>query len=232
MIACLEADEELDGFSRAAGDCAPEDPLRSPGSEDICADWVDDDCDGVDRLCPESQPAVAELPNWDCVHGFAPIMALAWAYFDHGGGGYEPGMCFVFFEAYPGEYFVQPMNDRPIDPEHICPPHPDGTSTNPSLYAHTVVGPPLNCPLMTLDINYDVEILEQSVSTRCRKYLAQMDSLGEFTFVSDDLDELRRRLEIAQTLELSCSRLTGQEDLPGHRMLAAPIQINEFFEPL
>lgn len=232
LIACLEEHEELDGFARRAGDCVPDDPLRSPGSEDICADWVDDDCDGVDRICPESQPAAAELPDWDCVVGGAPIMVVAWALFEAGGPFYEDGMCFVFFEAYPGEYFVQPMNVRPRNPEHICPAHPDGTSTNPSLYAHTVAGPPQGCPLMTLEINYDVEILAQPMSNHCRKYVAQMESLGEFAFVSSDLDELRRRLAHTPNFELSCNRLTGQEDLPGLHMLSAPIQINPFFEPL
>ncbi len=231
-IACLEGDEELEGFSRSAGDCQPDDPLRSPGSEDICADWVDDDCDGVDRVCPESQPAAGELPDWDCIVGSPPIMALAWAFFEEGSPEFEPGMCFVFFEAYPGEYFVQPMNVRPRNPEHICPPHPDGTSTNPSLYAHTVIGPPEGCPLMDLRINYDIEILEQPMSNHCRKYVFQLESLGPFTFVSSDLEELRRRLGIARTFELSCNRLTEQEDLPGHHLVSVPIQVNEFFEPL
>ena len=231
-VACLEDDEELEGFARQAGDCIPTDPLRSPGSEDICADFVDDDCDGKDRICPESQPAAGELPDWDCVLGSAPIMVLAWAFVEEGTDEFGPGMCFVFFEAYPGEYFVQPVNVRPHNPDHICPPHPDGTSTNPSLYVHTVVGEPAECPLMDMEINYDVEVVEQPMSSDCRKYVAQMESLGPFAFVSSNVEELTRRLQIANTLELSCNHLTGQEDLPGTRLVSTPIRFNPLFEPL
>jgi hypothetical protein len=47
-----ESDADGDGYSVAGGDCDDADSLTSPGAADLCADGLDNDCDGeVDNGC-------------------------------------------------------------------------------------------------------------------------------------------------------------------------------------
>jgi len=40
-------DGDGDGFSPAQGDCDDEEPLAYPGNEEVCADRIDNDCNGL-----------------------------------------------------------------------------------------------------------------------------------------------------------------------------------------
>ena len=46
VLAATEIDHDDDGQWECLGDCAPEDPTRFLGADELC-NWLDDDCDGV-----------------------------------------------------------------------------------------------------------------------------------------------------------------------------------------
>ena len=53
--AAVGADEDEDGWY-ACADCDDADPARSPGTEEICEDGIDQDCDGDDAECEDPTP--------------------------------------------------------------------------------------------------------------------------------------------------------------------------------
>ena len=65
-LACL--DEDGDGYgSRSCGgaDCDDADPDVNPLARDICGDNIDQNCDGVDRLCTDGGAAAHSGLAWD-----------------------------------------------------------------------------------------------------------------------------------------------------------------------
>ncbi len=70
-------DRDGDGWSAwfGGGDCAPEDPRRSPGASEVAANGVDEDCDGADLpLTP-----VVELASAQLRRALPRLDRLAWA---------------------------------------------------------------------------------------------------------------------------------------------------------
>lgn len=45
-------DDDNDGFTEEEGDCSDYSALLSPGTQEICGDLIDQDCDGFDAECP------------------------------------------------------------------------------------------------------------------------------------------------------------------------------------
>lgn len=58
-----EGDVDGDSWAPCGGDCDDGDPDRSPTTEDICEDGVDQDCNGIDPLCPPQEPTPDEQPT-------------------------------------------------------------------------------------------------------------------------------------------------------------------------
>ncbi len=46
-----------DELSATAGDCSDSDATRHPGAAELCGDGIDQDCDGVDPICPTAESA-------------------------------------------------------------------------------------------------------------------------------------------------------------------------------
>ena len=200
MAACLEADEAVDGFARDAGDCGPIDAWRNPAAEEICGDWVDDDCADGDAACPQTAPAVA-APDWDC-QGEPPNNVYAWARFGDGGRAFRDGACFLFFQAESGAFFASPRGFV-MERGRVC------SSFDERLYAFTrAVG---ECPnlLIAADFSNDPELAMQPVSSHCRKFLYAMTRGGQFSYLTRDVDAMSRRLDLFPTLELACVGYRG-----------------------
>jgi hypothetical protein len=45
-------DDDGDGYSEDGGDCDDSDPSIYPSADEICEDGIDQDCDGLDAVCP------------------------------------------------------------------------------------------------------------------------------------------------------------------------------------
>lgn len=239
---CLADDEEVAGFARSAGDCAPDDPRVSPVADEICGDNLDENCEPADEACPESLSAAIQRPDWDCVNGSPPDRVLAWAVFDDNES-YKPGACFLFYEGLPGEFYVEPVNLEPTDEKVaagpmgeceavegcICPSVENWSYDRGRLYAFTLRGAPEDCDKIVVTSQAGSE---QVVSNECRKFLFQIwFNPNEFSFVADDEGELRRRLERFPSVEVACFEGQPFDDLPFASLLTARIQINESFQP-
>ncbi len=233
---CLEPDDQVPGFARAAGDCRPADPWANPDSSEICGDWVDDDCDGQDIACPESQPAV-QVPDWAC-EGPAPANVYGWARFADGDGYFVDGGCFVFFEGLPGEFYVQRHLDRANqDPSCLqrngctCPSLNGWPSYDRRLYAFTLAGDdPDACEQIGI-VDHGGE--RQAVSNHCRKYLYQMHFYDiPYSLVAPTREEFERRIALFPTVEVACAADLPHRNLPYQSLLTAPIERNPAYAPL
>lgn len=49
-----EPDSDNDGYLQSEGDCDDSNPAINPGVDDVCGDQIDQDCDGVDPVCPDN----------------------------------------------------------------------------------------------------------------------------------------------------------------------------------
>lgn len=233
---CVEPEEATPGFARAAGDCREADPWANPDSSEICGDWVDDDCDGVDVACPESQPAV-QVPDWDC-QGPAPANVYGWARFADGEGYFVDGGCFVFFEGMPGEFYVQRRLDRANQDAAcdlrngcVCPSLGGWPSYDRRLYAFTLAGDdPDACEQIGI-IDHGGE--RQPVSNDCRKYLYQMHFYDiPYSLVAPTRAEFERRIALFPTVEVACAADLPHRNLPYQSLLTAPIELNPAYAPL
>ncbi|MEZ4433426.1 MAG: putative metal-binding motif-containing protein [bacterium] len=56
-VACGAVDGDGDGWG-AGADCDDADPARNPGALDVCADGIDQDCDGRDAVCDVDRDGV------------------------------------------------------------------------------------------------------------------------------------------------------------------------------
>lgn len=230
---CLEDEAAPDGFALAGGDCRPNDVLGHPNAPEICGDWLDDDCDGVDAECPESMPGMA-VPEWDCV-GAPPPSVYAWARFPDGGGYFQDGGCFYIFEGLPDEFYVTRRLERvAMDPSCFqingctCPSLNNWPSYDRRMYAFTLRGEVDECAELTL-IDHGGE--EQPVSNECRKYLYQMHFYDlPHSYVGRGLDVVGRRLELFPTVEVACVEDAPHRNLPYQSLLTAPIELNPNFE--
>jgi hypothetical protein len=52
----LTIDNDGDGYTENRGDCDDENANVHPGTEEICENNIDEDCDGEDLACPEPEP--------------------------------------------------------------------------------------------------------------------------------------------------------------------------------
>ncbi len=233
---CVEPDEATPGFARVADDCRPGDPWAHPDASEICGDWVDDDCDGRDAPCPESQPAV-QVPDWNC-QGPAPANVYGWARFADGEGYFVDGGCFVFFEGLPGEFYVQRRIDR-AEPDAscaqrngcTCPSLNGWPSYDRRLYAFTLAGddPDACDPIEIIDHGGE----QQDVSNHCRKYLYQMHFYDiPYSLVAPTRDEFERRVALFPTVEVACAADLPHANLPYQSLLTAPIERNPDYMPL
>ena len=223
---------DLEGFATQGGDCGPGDPIRHPGAEGICGDSVDDDCDGADEDCPTSQPSIT-APDWDCT-GEPPSNVVAWARFDEGGGFFQDGGCFIFFEGLEGEFYTARRIERAnTDPSCesrngcTCPSLNGWPAYDRRMYAFTLLGGVEECPQISIR---DHGGEDQVVSNACRKYLYQMHAYDiPFSFVAHGLDVLQRRLALFPRVEIACVEDAPHRNLPFQSLLTAPIETNPGF---
>lgn len=236
MDACLLPGEELAGYSRQAGDCKDGDPWAHSGAEEVCGDYVDDDCDEADEACPTTQTAGLELPNWDCVSGPAPANVYAYALFSDGGSYYQPNGCFVFFEGLRNEFYVQRVNLNRVNQAAacaqlngcVCPSDGGWPSYDRRLFAWTLAGAPESCPEIRV-IDHGGET--QPVSNDCRKYLYQLHWPGReipYSFVAGSLESIERRVDVFPTVEIACAS-EQYPQLPFRTLLTAQIQKSSSF---
>ncbi len=232
---CLEVDDTPAGFARRSGDCRPRDTWANPDAAEICGDWVDDDCDGRDAPCPESQPAVG-VPDWRCEDDAPPPSVYAYARFDDGGGYFRDRGCFVFFEGLPGEFYVKRALDRASDAPRClqangctCPSLNGWPSYDRRLYAFTLAGDVADCaPIEIIDHGGET----QPVSNDCRKYLYQLHFYDiPYSFVAAGRETLDRRLDLFPTVEVACAADTPHANLPYQSLLTAPIVRNPAYAP-
>ncbi len=233
-VPCTPGDELEGGTTNTGGDCGPGDPLRHPDAEGICGDWVDDDCDGSDEACPTSQPTV-EVPEWDCT-GEAPSSVYAWARFESGGGFFQDGGCFFFFEGAPGEFYVKRNVERVNqDPGCetrngcVCPSLNNRPSYDRRMYAFTSRPDFESCPEISIR---DHAGEEQPVSNECRKYLYQMHGYDiPYSFIAGSEQSLRQRLEAFDTVEIACVEDAPHSYLPFQSLINATVELNPGFAP-
>lgn len=233
MNACLLPDEDLEGWSREGGDCGHLDPVRYPGAEETCGDWLDDDCDGDDARCPTSRPGDLNNPDWTCGDGDPPSNVLAWVHFPSGGGYFREASCFVVFEGLRREFYVRKDGFTPVRSGYTCPTPDNEFAYDERMYAHLVRGPVNDCERIDLIVHGPDED-RQVVSNDCRKYLFQMTSRQSLSYLGGDLDAVRQRLELFDDVEISCSPYDGfwEEFYPHARLLQAPVVMNPDYEPL
>ena len=233
MLACLLPDEDLEGWARDGGDCGHLDPVRYPGAEETCGDWLDDDCDGDDARCPTSRPGDLANPDWTCGTPNPPSNVLAWAYFPSGQGYFREASCFVVFEGLRSEFYVRKDGFTPVRSGYTCPTPNNEYSYEERMYAHLVRGPVEDCEPIDLIVHGPGED-RQVVSNDCRKYLFQMTSRQTFSFLGGDLEPVQRRLELFSSVEISCSPYDGfwTEFFPHARLLQTPVVMNPDYEPL
>lgn len=237
QMACLLPDEELEGFSRLSGDCEPNDPLAYPGAEGVCGDFVDDNCDDEDEDCPTTQQAGLDVPAWDCT-GTPPSNVYAYARFDSGEGYFQDGGCFIFFEGLADEFYVmhtmvRASTDASCDTINgcTCPSLNGWPPYDRRMYAYTTDTDLDPCEETYLIDHAFNEQLIQPVSNDCRRYIFQMHFYDiPYNYVSGDLDSLRRRLEIYETLEVACIQDRPHVNLPYQQLLTTQIQLNPGFE--
>jgi len=232
---CLEDGEAPAGFALRGGDCRPDDVLGHPGAQEVCGDWLDDDCDGADAQCPDSMPGM-RVPDWDCT-GPIPPDVYASARFPDGAGYFDDGGCFFFFEGLPGEFYVTRRLERadraPGCAERngcTCPSLNAWPAYDRRMYAFTLRGTPEDCEIITL-IDHGGE--EQPVSNGCRKYLYQMHFYDlPHSYIGRGVEAVGRRLELYPTVEVACVRDSPHANLPYQTLLTAPVELNPAFVPL
>lgn len=84
------------GFAVLEDDCAPDDPARHPGADEVAADGVDQDCDGVDACYGDGDgdghagSALVDDTDLDCANASAPTFVAA-TDCDDGDGAVHPG---------------------------------------------------------------------------------------------------------------------------------------------
>jgi hypothetical protein len=229
---CLPGGQPTDGFALRAGDCNDSDPLQFQGSEGVCNDNVDDDCDQADEVCPESRPDQVTLPDWDCT-GDPPPSVYAWARFDDGGEYFAPGGCFVFFEGGKDVFYSTRVNLERADPcpdelyGCTCPSLGSSPSFDRRLYAFTLAGDVDGCDEIEL-VDHAGE--EQPVSNSCRKYLYQLHRYDiAYSHVATTVDALERRLSAFPSVEIACLRDAPHRSLPFASLLTTTIERNPNF---
>ena len=213
------------GFALQEGDCGPTDPGRNPGGEEICGDWVDDDCDGEDAVCPTTE-AVVTVPDWDC-SGQPPDNVVAVAHLGDGGEHYAPGGCFAFFFV-ANAFYVAPIGVEALE-EVAC------GQWDERLYAFTVVDDYEDCEPIEIDAQWDhenppAEQAMQPVSNHCRKFLHAMLGASPFTYATATPGGIAHRIRLYPKLELACAR-TRIHTYPWKSLLIADIEINQDFNP-
>jgi hypothetical protein len=206
----------------------------------VCGDFVDDNCTGADVLCPTTQTALLDVPQWDCASGSPPENVYAWAFFSRGGGYYRDNGCFVFFEGLPGEFYAR-HTMTPVNMASscfgryggcICPSTP---SYDKRIMAFTLRGTVNDCPQIAIRDHGGIsnpEAFDQPTSNQCRKYLYAMHNFFNipFSYVGT-LDGLRRRLELYPTLEIACTANPPNTGLTYFTLLQTSIQLNPGFVP-
>ena len=227
---CLKSGEAAEaGYARETGDCDDSDPLQFTGSDGICGDYVDDDCDASDEACPESQPAQLDIPDWDCT-GTPPANVVAYAqvgeqkYF-------SADSCFFFFEASKDLFYVRLKG---FERQSACTTG-NGCCAEYGGYDNRMYA--FTCS--DADPCEDITISEsgggQPVSNTCRKYLFQMNATGDnaYSFVAYSIDTLRERLEAFDTIEVACVRDTtlSSTAFPFGTLLTTPLMTNESYQP-
>jgi hypothetical protein len=233
MMACLLPGEGVPGYSRSSGDCEPADPLAHPNAEGVCNDYVDDNCDASDETCPTTQSVGLDIPSWDCT-GTPPTNVYAWARFDDGGGYYQNGGCFLFFEGLADEFYVQhTMVRASSDPSCtqingcVCPSLNGWPSYDRRIYAYTTDLDLMPCEETYLNDNGN---MVQPVSNDCRRYLYQMHFYDiPYNYVSGDVSTLERRLSVYETLEVACIQDRPHANLPYQQLLTTNIERNPGF---
>jgi hypothetical protein len=237
QFACLEDDEQRDGYVRDGGDCGPGDALRYPGAEGICGDRVDDDCQGGDEACPETQDSPPAVPDWDCT-GDPPASVYAWARFDSGQGYFRDGGCFFFFEGLPGEFYVKRnltrANDDPacdLRSGCTCPSLNGWPAYDRRMYAFTLQGSIDDCPDIWLR-DHAQDDANLMVSNACRKYLLQLHETvpADIAFVTGNIENLRQRLALYPSVEVACVEDRPHRNLPYQSLLQADINLNPDFQ--
>lgn len=213
-------DDPADG-DPAAPDCAPVDPWAGPGAEEICGDWVDDDCDGEDGACPTTEASVT-VPAWDC-QGLPPEEVLAWAPVTAGGG------CGVIFGAAGAFYFA------PLGVSTSCPSNfqerrhawttVEGDCETLLLVSYFDFDKPSDFSEYGEDFNYD----EQPLSNECRKVLMYLAGDLEFSYLASSEEVARERLALFPQLEIGCHAWTGTSDFAEVELSKTPFMFNEGF---
>ena len=232
MLACLLPEEDLPGWARDGGDCGHLDPVRYPGAEETCGDWLDDDCDGEDARCPTSRPGDIDNPDWTCGDPNPPSNVLAWVSFPSGQGYFREASCFVVFEGLRSEFYVRKDGFTPSRSGYTCPTPDNGFAYDERMYAHLVRGPVQDCEPIDLIVHGPGEDA-QVVSNDCRKYLFQMTSRQTLSFLGGDLQAVLERLELFDDVEISCSQYDGfwTEFYPHARLMMAPVVMHGGYEP-
>ncbi len=198
---CLQSGEQpAQGQVLVGGDCNDADPLQFSGSEGVCNDFVDDDCDGADEACPESRPDQVTVPDWDCT-GEAPESVYAWARFEDGGDLLTDGACFIYFEGGKDVFYSTRSGVTPANgctgPNCVCP-----RGYDQRLYAFNISGDPAECADI---IHTNSQGMDQAVSNSCRKYLYQLHEFDNaYSHVATTTEALDVRLSAFPTVEVAC----------------------------
>jgi hypothetical protein len=222
---CLAAGEQpAQGQVRVGGDCNDADPLQFSGSEGVCNDFVDDDCDGDDEVCPESRPDQVTVPDWDCT-GDPPESVYAWARFEDGGDLLEDGACFVYFEGGKDVFYSTRSGVAPANGcagrDCVCP-----GGYDQRLYAFNISGAPDACDDI---VHSNSQGMDQAVSNDCRKYLYQLYEFDNaYSHVATTTAALDLRLASFPTVEVAC---VGDSTFgfPFSSLLTAEVELNPDF---
>ena len=57
-------DDDRDGYTEAQGDCNDFDANIHPNADEICGDHIDQDCNGSDLICTQTDPSKPWIGNW------------------------------------------------------------------------------------------------------------------------------------------------------------------------